>query len=90
MDYQPEENVFAFEMTPSKPAEKAEQYEELILTPSSPDEKTEGLSFDLEAERIFKAEEITFEGEEESEARIKKAMEAYDKAMDDAAGIKRQ
>ena len=89
MEYQPEENVFVFEMTPSKPEEKADIFEELILTPSSPEEKPKGLSFDLEAERIFKAEAITFEGEEESAARVKEAMEAYDQAMDQAAGIKR-
>ena len=31
--------------------------------------------------------EITFEGEEDAEERVKKAMMAYDKAMDQAAGI---
>jgi len=42
----------------------------------------------LEAEDIFKAEEITFDGEEELKNRIAEAMSAYDKAMDQAAGIK--
>ena len=87
MEYQPEENSFVFEMTPSKPEEKADITEELILNPSPVEEKPKGLSFDLEAERIFKAKEITFEGEEEQEARIEEAMTAYDKAMDQAAGI---
>ena len=87
MEYQPEENAFVFEMTPSKPEEKADITGELILTPSPADEKPKGLSFDLEAERIFKAEEITFEGEEELENRIEEAMVAYDYAMDQAAGL---
>ena len=88
MEYQPDDNTFVFEMTPSKPEVKADIFEELILTPSSPEEKPKGLSFDLEAERIFKAEEITFEGEEEQTARVEEAMAAYDQAMDQAAGIK--
>ena len=88
MEFQPDENSFVFEMTPSKPEEKADIFEELLLTPSSPEEKPESLSFDLEAERIFKAEEITFEGEEEQESRIEEAMAAYDQAMDQAAGVK--
>ena len=33
------------------------------------------------------AEEITFDGESESAAKIKSAMEAYDAAMDKAAGM---
>ena len=41
----------------------------------------------LEADSIFKAGEITFDGEEEAENRIAEAMTEYDKAMDDAAGI---
>ncbi len=40
----------------------------------------------LEAGDIFKAEEITFEGQEEAERKIEEAMSAYDKAMDQAAG----
>ena len=40
----------------------------------------------LEAEDIFKAEDITFEGQEEAERKIGEAMSAYDKAMDQAAG----
>ena len=40
----------------------------------------------LEADSIFKAGEITFDGEE-AENRIAEAMTEYDKAMDDAAGI---
>ena len=76
-----------FEMTPSKPAEKADSFEELILTPSSPDEEPEGFDLLLEAGSIFKAEEITFDGEEEAERRIAEAMSAYSKAMDEAADI---
>lgn len=76
-----------FEMTPSKPAERTDTAEELILTPSLPDERPESDSPVLEAGNIFKADEITFEGEEEAEKRIAEAMEAYDKAMDRAAGI---
>ncbi len=76
------------EMTPSKPAEKSEAFEELVLTPSVSDDKQGKADLVLEAGDIFKAEEITFEGEEESEKRIAEAMSAYDKAMDQAAGIK--
>ena len=76
-----------FEMTPSKPADDADSSEELILTPSSPDEEPEGFDLLLEAGNIFKAEEITFDGEEEAEKRIADAMSAYDKAMDEAAGM---
>ena len=81
------EPVPAFEMTPSKPAEDADSSEELILTPSSPDQQPESAELVLEADSIFKAEEITFDGEEEAEKRIEEAMSAYDKAMDEAAGI---
>lgn len=88
MDYQPDDNTFDFEMTPSKPEGKADSSDELILNPSSADEQPEVFELTLEAEGIFKAKEITFDGEEESEARIKDAMEAYDKAMDQAAGLK--
>ena len=77
-----------FEMTPSKPADKADSFEELILTPLSPDEQPESAELVLEAGSIYKAEEITFDGEEEAEKRIADAMAAYDKAMDEAAGIK--
>ena len=76
-----------YEMTPDKPADNAETKEELILTPSMPDEQSASFDLLLEADSIFKAGEITFDGEEEAENRIEDAMTAYDKAMDEAAGI---
>ena len=76
------------EMIPSKPSQETVKFEELTLTPSLPEEKTKNADLTLEAGDIFKAEEITFEGEEESEKRIAEAMSAYDKAMDQAADIK--
>ena len=82
-----DEIVISLEMTPSKPAEKADLSDELVLTPSSPDESPKDDDLTLEAEKIVKIEEITFEGEEDAEERVKKAMMAYDKAMDQAAGI---
>ena len=82
-----DEIVISMEMTPSKPAEKTDLSDELVLTPSSSDEIPESNDLTLEADNIVKAEEITFEGEEDAEERVKKAMMAYDKAMDQAAGI---
>ena len=82
-----DEIVISLEMTPSKPAEKADLSDELVLTPSSSDEIPESNDLTLEADNIVKAEEITFEGEEDFEDRVEKAMMAYDKAMDQAAGI---
>ena len=76
-----------YEMTPNKPADDADTIEDLILTPTLPDEQTESFDLLLEADGIFKAGEITFDGEEEAENRIAEAMTEYDKAMDDAAGI---
>lgn len=76
-----------FEMTPNKPADDADTIEELILTPSIPDEQAESFDLLLEADSIFKAGEITFDGEEEAEKRMAEAMSSYDKAMDEAAGI---
>lgn len=73
-------------LTPS-PKEKGTD-EELTLTPS-PEEEAESEELTLEADRIYKASEITFDGEEESEERVEKAMEEYDAAMDDAAGKSR-
>ena len=73
-------------MTPSKPSQEADTFEELILTPSLSGEQNMSADLVLEAENIFKAEEITFEGQEEAESRIAEAMSAYDKAMDQAAG----
>lgn len=67
------------------PSVEEKTHEELTLTPS-PEEKAEGEELTLEADRIYKASEITFDGEEESEERVEKAMEEYDAAMDDAAG----
>lgn len=74
-----------FEMTPSKPEKDTSTPEELILVPSAPDEKPVSADLVLEAGDILKAEEITFEGQEEAESRIEEAMSAYDKAMDQAA-----
>lgn len=72
------------EMTPSKPSQETDTFEELILTPSLSGEQTMSADLVLEAEDIFKAEEITFEGQKEVESRIAEAMSAYDKAMDQA------
>ena len=74
------------EMKPSKPSQETDTSEELILTPSLPGAKSMSADLVLEAGDIFKAEEITFEGQEEAEHRIAEAMSAYDKAMDQAAG----
>ena len=84
-----DEIVISLEMTPSKPAEKTDLSDELVLTPSSSDEIPKNDDLTLEAEKIVKVEEITFEGEEDFEDRVEKAMMAYDKAMDQAAGIKK-
>ena len=70
------------------PEEKQEPADELLLTPSPAEEQPANPDLTLEADSIFKAEEITFDGEAESEARIAEAMKAYDAAMDDAAGMK--
>ena len=72
------------EMTPSKPSQETDTFEELILTPSLSGAQPMSADLVLEAENIFKAEEITFEGQEEAESRIAEAMSAYDKAMDQA------
>jgi len=68
--------------------EEQEPADELLLTPSPDEDQPASLDLILEADSIFKAEEITFDGEAESEARIEEAMKAYDAAMDDAAGMK--
>ena len=73
------------EMIPSKPSQETDTPEELILTPSLSDAQSMSTDLVLEAGDIFKAEEITFEGQEEAERRIAEAMSAYDKAMDQAA-----
>lgn len=75
------------EMTPSNPVEETDVSEELILNPSSTEEQRESVDLALEAGYIFNVEEITFEDEKEAENRIAEAMSAYDKAMDQAAGI---
>ena len=59
-----------------------------ILTPSTVEKDTDSDELTLEADSIFKAEEITFDGESEAESRIEEAMKAYDAAMDKAAGMK--
>lgn len=69
-------------------SEGSEPVDELILTPSPEEEQLESVELILEADTVFKAEEITFDGEDESEDRIRKAMEDYDAAMDKAAGLK--
>ena len=79
-----------FEMTPGRPADDADSSEELILTPSLPDEPQENFDLLLEAGNTLETEEITFDGEEEAEKRIAEAMSEYDKAMDEAAGIKQK
>ena len=72
-------------LTPS-PVED-EPDEEIILTLSPTEEKAEKDELILESEIPEEPEEITFDGESESEAKIKAAMEAYDAAMDKAAGM---
>ena len=69
------------------PAEKQKPTDEFILTPSPVEEKPESVELILEAGSIYKAEEITFDGEAEAETRIAEAMKAYDAAMDAAADI---
>ena len=76
----------ALEFTVS-PAEERKPTDELILTPSPVEKKPERFDLTLEADGIIKFEEITFDGEAEAEARIAEAMEAYSKAMDDAANV---
>ena len=77
------------EMVPSVPEEIDVTAEELTLTPSVPDEHEEDADLTLEALDMIELDEITFEGEDELEFRIEEAMDAYDKAMDDAAGLKK-
>ena len=72
------------EMTPGKPSQETDTFEELILTPSLSGEQNMSADLVLEADDVFKAEEITFEGQKEAESRIAEAMSAYDKAMDQA------
>ena len=69
------------------PEETQEQTEEFILTPSPVEEQVESEDLVLEAEGIIKFDEITFEGEAESAARIAEAMNAYDAAIDEAADV---
>ena len=69
------------------PAEAHEQADEFILTPSPVEEQPESGDLVLEAEGIIKFDEITFDGEAESEARIEEAMKAYSAAMDEAADV---
>ena len=70
------------------PVEKQETTEEFVLVPSPAGEQDERFDLTLEADSIYKAAEITFDGEAEAESRIEEAMKAYDAAMDDAAGLK--
>ena len=72
-------------LTPSPVEDEPE--EEIILTLSPTVEKAEKDELILESEIPEEPEEITFDGESESEAKIKAAMEAYDAAMDKAAGM---
>ena len=71
------------------PAEEKEPADELILMPSTEEEEPGSAELTLEAEGIIKFDEITFDGEDEAEDRIKEAMKAYDDAMDEAAGIRK-
>lgn len=71
-------------------SEEPESEDELILTPSTEKEELDSAELIIEAESIDKASEITFDGEDESEDRIRKAMEDYDAAMDEAAGMKEE
>lgn len=71
-------------------SEEPESEDELILTPSTEKEELDIAELIIEAESIDKASEITFDGEDESEDRIRKAMEDYDAAMDEAAGMKKE
>lgn len=82
-----EETADLLVMTPSKPTDKTDPQEELILTPSFPDEQPESADLTLESSGMVKVKEITFDGEEDAAARIEEAMMAYDKAMNQAAGI---
>ena len=77
------------EMVPSVPEEIDVTAEELTLTPSIPEEHEEDADLTLEALDMIELDEITFEGEDELEFRIEDAMNEYDKAMDDAAGLKK-
>ena len=61
-----------------------EPADDLVLTPSQEEGQKKSTDLILEAEKIIRFDELTFDGEEESEARIKKAMEDYDDAMDKA------
>ncbi len=70
------------------PEKMQEQAAEFILTPSPVEKQPESGDLILEAEDIIKFEEITFDGEAESESRIEEAMKAYHAAMDEAAGVK--
>ena len=88
-DKEPEQVSSGLELTPSIPEEEPDLSDELVLTPSLSCEEPESEDLVLEADDIFKAEEITLEGEEEAENRIEEAMSAYDKAMDQAAGLKK-
>lgn len=72
----------------ASPEREQEPADELLLTPSPIKEQPASTDLILEADSVFKAEEITFDGEAESESRIEEAMKAYDAAMDDAAGLK--
>ena len=72
----------------ASPEREQEPADELLLTPSPSEEQPASTDLILETDSIFKAEEITFDGEAESKSRIEEAMKAYDAAMDDAAGLK--
>ncbi len=83
-DNRPQEEL-EFHVSPEK---MQEQTAELILTPSPAEKQSESGDLILETEGIIKFEEITFDGEAESESRIEEAMKANDAAMDEAAGVK--
>ena len=54
-----------------------EPADDLVLTPSQEEGQKKSADLILEAEKIIRFDEITIDGEKESEARIRKAMEDY-------------
>jgi hypothetical protein len=62
--------------------------DELTLSPSPLAEQPESVDLILESTMHDPLKELTFDGEEEAEARFAEAMKEYDAAMDDAAGVK--
>ena len=61
---------------------------ELTLSPSPLAEQPESVDLLLESSVHDPLMDLTFDGQEEAEARFAEAMAEYDAAMDDAAGVK--